>query len=136
MRVSAGAAPLMRIPATRKLMATDDFFSDCVPIVVGYVFLTFRLLELIPGSSILEPALAMIALAAASFGHWNSSQVALAEPPLPLLLARADEKRALMTSSYRDEATLTGEQILSRQSSFRKVSPDRVLEIKIQEEMS
>lgn len=35
MRYSAGSAALIRIPTTKVLSATTDFFVDCVPIAVG-----------------------------------------------------------------------------------------------------
>jgi len=40
---SAGAAALIRIPMTRLLLDTDDFFYDCVPILIGCVFSFFYL---------------------------------------------------------------------------------------------
>jgi len=35
---SAGAAALIRIPTTKALLTSADFFVDCVPIAVGFVF--------------------------------------------------------------------------------------------------
>ena len=34
---SAGVAALVRIPAIKALLKTDDFFRDCVPIAIRYV---------------------------------------------------------------------------------------------------
>lgn len=52
-RNRAGTAALCRIPSTKSLLTTFDFFFDCVPLAV---------------CSILEPALGIIALSAAEFG--------------------------------------------------------------------
>ena len=35
--ISAGAAGLVRIPTTSRLLRTEDFFYDCVPIAIGSV---------------------------------------------------------------------------------------------------
>ncbi|KAH8593846.1 hypothetical protein B0O99DRAFT_688282 [Bisporella sp. PMI_857] len=75
--ICAGSACLVRIPTTNRLLTTDDFFYDCVPIAIG---------------SVLESGLGIVALSATAFKPLCPSlfekppKPAPAEPPIPLEL--------------------------------------------------
>ncbi|KUJ15064.1 uncharacterized protein LY89DRAFT_686622 [Mollisia scopiformis] len=107
----AGAAALIRLPATQLLPTTDDFFFDCVPVAV---------------SSILEIGMGMIALSAAAYrpilpGFFDDSNKILTAklpPPIP-------EEFRTPTKGYGDLASMTGVQMSPRSASFRKVSEAR-----------
>ncbi len=109
---SAAAAGLIRIPGTRLLLNSSDFFFDCVPVAA---------------SSILEIGLGILALAAAGF--CSPSQIWLirlvaspSTPPSSNRGAKKDVKRNLDM----DLVSMTGVQMSSRNMVFRKLSDENV----------
>ncbi|KAF8860952.1 hypothetical protein BDZ45DRAFT_672218 [Acephala macrosclerotiorum] len=121
----AGASAFIRLPATRLLPTTDDFFFDCVPVAV---------------SSILEISLGILALSLAAYRpilpgfSTETDKIHTPKPPPPMPEEFAFSKNSnckTPTKGYGDlnrvgtGMTGTGVQMSPRSASFRKVSEAR-----------
>jgi hypothetical protein len=118
----------LRIPSTKLLLDTEDYFFDAVPIAIWYVppsrfqFPSLHIHSLISTSSIVEVGLGIIVLSAAAYRplcpkFYGDSGAIRLTTPTPVFAQ--NEKSPAMADPYHHQSVTSGVQVSPRKPVFR-----------------